>query len=174
MRKAAVSRGCVDLERGYGSPESRDHADAAKDRPTIKVKGRSSPLPRLIGCITAKPDPLERAALQLLLRFELAWQSRPIPQRRLLVFELVRSAPVVRLCCGRDGSPRPQLRCLSNAKKTSTALINRAVPGALRSGGIDASLEPIQGLPAGSDERRSLLPFERPWPRKGRQGYEAP
>ena len=40
---------------------------------TIKVRIGSSPLPRLIGCITARPDPLECAARALPLRLELAW-----------------------------------------------------------------------------------------------------
>ena len=130
----------------------------------------SSPLPRLIGCITAKPDPLERAAARLPLRLELACMAEPPNPSEFLNWSDQPS--VVRLCCGRDGPSKTTWHCLSNAKNTSTALINRAVPGALRSGGIDASLEPIQGLPAGSDERRSLLPLERPRSRKGRQGMK--
>ena len=33
-----------------------------KNAATIRSRIGSSPLPRLIGCITARPDPLERAA----------------------------------------------------------------------------------------------------------------
>ena len=32
----------------------------------------------------------------------------------------------------------------------------------------------VQDLPIGSDERWSLLPFEKPWPGEGRQRHEAP
>jgi hypothetical protein len=70
---------------------------------------------------------------------------------------------------------RPSRR-LSSARNTSPALINlnRIVPGALRPGGIDASLGFIQGLQAGPNERRSLLPYAKPRSAKRWQRHEAP
>jgi hypothetical protein len=59
----------IDVDMSIDCPTLGDAVVALDNPPeprksvaTIKVRIGSSPLPRLIGCITARPDPLERAA----------------------------------------------------------------------------------------------------------------